>query len=543
MCQNTTAPSLPSADNNGITGTWSPSSISTATSGTTTYTFTPDGGQGCTIDGTLDITIDPEVVPDLSPIGPLCQNTTAPSLPSADNNGITGTWSPSTISTSTSGTTTYTFTPDAGQGCTIDGTLDITIDPEVVPDLSPIGPLCQNTTAPSLPTSDNNGITGTWSPSTISTATSGTTTYTFTPDANQGCTIDGTLDITIDPEVVPDLSPIGPLCQNTTAPSLPSADNNGITGTWSPSTISTATSGTTTYTFIPDANQGCTIDGTLDITIELEVVPDLSPIGPLCQNTTAPSLPSADNNGITGTWSPSTISTATSGTTTYTFTPDGGQGCTIDGTLDITIDPEVIPNLTAIGPLCQNSTAPTLPSADNNGITGTWSPSTINTSSAGTTTYTFTPDGGQGCTIAGTIDITIDPEVVPDLSPIGPLCQNTTAPSLPSADNNGITGTWSPSTISTSTSGTTTYTFTPDGGQGCTIDGTLDITIDPEVIPNLTAIGPLCQNTTAPTLPSADNNGITGTWSPSTINTSSAGTTTYTFTPGRWTRLYHRRND
>ena len=41
----------------------------------------------------------------------------------------------------------------------------------------------------------------------------------------------------------------------------------------------------------------------------------------LCQNATAPALPATSTNGITGTWSPATISTATVGTTTYTFTP------------------------------------------------------------------------------------------------------------------------------------------------------------------------------------------------------------------------------
>jgi hypothetical protein len=38
-----------------------------------------------------------------------------------------------------------------------------------------------------------------------------------------------------------------------------------------------------------------------------------------------------------------------------------------------------------------NSTAPLLPGTSNNDITGTWSPATINTATAGTTTYTFTP--------------------------------------------------------------------------------------------------------------------------------------------------------
>ena len=45
-----------------------------------------------------------------------------------------------------------------------------------------------------------------------------------------------------------------------------------------------------------------------------------------------------------------------------------------------------------------------LPTTSNNGITGTWTPATINTAVAGTTTYTFTPAAGQ-CATTATMDI------------------------------------------------------------------------------------------------------------------------------------------
>src|SRR6185503_18383030 len=172
-----------------ITGTWSPA-FSTATQGTTTYTFTPDAGQ-CATNTTMDVVITTLITPTFTQVGPLCQfSTTVTSLPTSSTNAtpVTGTWSPA-FSTATPGTTTYTFTPDAGQ-CATNTTMDVVITALVTPTFTQVGPLCQfSTTVTALPTSSNNAtpVTGTWSP-TFSTATPGTTTYTFTPDAGQCAT-------------------------------------------------------------------------------------------------------------------------------------------------------------------------------------------------------------------------------------------------------------------------------------------------------------------------------------------------------------------
>src|SRR4029450_11978501 len=476
----------------------------------------------------IDITIAAQVTPVFTAIGPLCVGATAPVLPVASNNGINGTWNPATISTAAAGTTTYTFTPDAGQCATATNTLDVTITDPVTPTFDPIGNLCIGATAPVLPAASNNGITGTWNPATISTATAGTTTYTFTPDAGQ-CASPASIDITIAAQVIPVFNAIGPLCVGATAPTLPTTSNNGITGTWNPASISTATAGTTTYTFTPAAGQCATATTTLDVTITDPVTPTFDPIGALCVGAPAPALPAVSNNGINGTWNPATISTAAAGTTTYTFTPDAGQ-CASPASIDITIAAQVTPVFTAIGPLCVGATAPVLSAASNNGITGTWNPATISTAAAGTTTYTFTPDAGQCATATTTLDITVTAPVTPTFDPIGALCVGATAPALPAVSNNGINGTWNPATISTAAAGTTTYTFTPDAGQ-CASPASIDITIAAQVTPVFTAIGPLCVGATAPTLSAASNNGITGTWNPASISTAAAGTTTYSFTP------------
>ena len=62
----------------------------------------------------MDVDITAPTTPTFTQVAPICINTSAPILPTTSDNGVTGTWSPSTISTSTAGTSTYTFTPDAG---------------------------------------------------------------------------------------------------------------------------------------------------------------------------------------------------------------------------------------------------------------------------------------------------------------------------------------------------------------------------------------------------------------------------------------------
>src|SRR5204863_129074 len=146
--------------------------------------------------------------------------------------------------------------------------------------------------------------------------------------------------------------------------------------------------------------------------------------------------------------------------------------CATTTTMDIVITSLITPVFTQIGPLCQNSTAPLLPATSSNNITGTWNPATINTVATGTTTYTFTPNTGQ-CATTTTMDIVITSQITSTFTQIGPLCQNSTAPLLPTTSSNNITGTWSPAIINTLTAGTATYAFTPAAGQCAAI-----VTID-----------------------------------------------------------------
>ncbi|WP_062045502.1 T9SS type B sorting domain-containing protein [Lentimicrobium saccharophilum] len=531
LCQNSVAPALPAASLEGITGTWNPATITTAAAGTFTFTFTPDDPAQCGIPVDMVILINEEITPAFAQIGPLCQNSTAPALPLISDNGITGSWNPATINTAVAGTFTFTFTPDDPAQCGIPVDMVILINEEITPAFAQIGPLCQNSTAPALPLISDNGITGSWNPATINTAVAGTFTFTFTPDNPAQCGIPVDMVILINEEITPAFAQIGPLCQNSVAPALPAASIEGITGSWNPATINTAVAGTFTFTFTPDNPAQCGVPTTMDIVITDEIVPTFAQIGPLCQNSAAPALPAASIESITGIWNPATINTAVAGTFTFTFTPDDPAQCGVPTTMDIVITNEIVPTFAQIGPLCQNSVAPALPATSIEGITGIWNPATITTTTAGSFTFTFTPDDPTQCGVPTTMDIVITDEIVPTFAQIGPLCQNSAAPALPAASIEGITGTWNPATISTAVAGTFTFTFTPDDPTQCGIPTTMDIVITDEIVPTFAQIGPLCQNSVAPALPVASIEGITGTWNPATISTAVAGTFTFTFTP------------
>ena len=235
-------------------------------------------------------------------------------------------------------------------------------------------------------------------------------------------------------------------------------------------------------------------------------------------------------NYITVDWGTTPAGSYTNALSVIETTSGGCIGTVVN--LTVIITPLITPTFTAIGPLCQNTTAPVLPISSTNtpAITGTWD-AVLSTASAGTIIYTFTPDLGQ-CASTATMSVVATPEITPTFTQIGPLCQNSTAPILPTSSTNlpAITGTWN-AVLSTASAGTIVYTFTPNGGQ-CAIPTIMSVVVTPEITPTFTQLGPLCQNSVAPVLPTSSNDipAITGTWN-TVLSTSNAGTIIYTFTP------------
>ena len=505
FCEGVVISDLPQSSNEGITGSWSPAIDNTQT---TTYTFTPDAGQ-CADVVTMDITIDPSQVPTFTQQGPYCEGDAIPNISTSSNEGVTGSWSPAIDNTQT---TTYTFTPDVGQ-CSNTQTMDIAIDPLVTPTFTQQGPYCEGDVITNISTTSNEGISGSWSPAIDN---SQTTNYTFTPDLGQ-CSNTQTMEITIDPLVTPTFIQQGPYCEGDAVPNISTTSNEGIIGSWSPAIDN---SQTTTYTFTPDLGQ-CSNTQTMEITIDPLVTPSFDQVGPYCEGSNPPALTTNSLEGIDGVWGPPGINTTIIGPSTFAFVPNTGQ-CATNQTMEIIITALQNPSFNQIGPYCEGSVISDLNTISIEGVTGNWSPSIDNTQ---TTTYTFTPDAGQ-CSDIQTMEIVIDLLETPTFVQQPPICVGDNF-SLSNVSNEGITGSWSPTIDNTQT---TPYTFIPDAGQ-CSNEQTMEVSVGPPETPTFAIMGPYCQTGNIDDLPLTSLEGFTGTWNPNTVDNTSTGVFTSTFTP------------
>lgn len=145
----------------------------------------------------VPVTINTPITPTFTPQNDICPGTILQPLPTISNNGISGSWSPAINNTNT---TLYTFTPTIGL-CATTATMTISVNSNTIPIFTPVMPVCSGEIIPALPTTSNNNITGTWSPS-LNNST--TTTYTFTPNSGL-CTTTATMTIIV--MELPDIEP------------------------------------------------------------------------------------------------------------------------------------------------------------------------------------------------------------------------------------------------------------------------------------------------------------------------------------------------
>ena len=342
------------------------------------------------------------------------------------------------------------------------------------------------------------------------TAGVGATNINYTFNDNLGCprSISRSIIVTNTPIIQPVFSFNTSICSGTTAPILPNVSDNGITGTWSPPLVSNTS--TLVYTFIPTFGF---CSSTKSFTITVFKVPLVTPLTQtVCLNSAPNALNTPPIVGTTYQWFSNTVNSniggtiiagATSsfyapptnvvGTRYYYLTATSMVNCilkslvrtvivatgsvnagTLSGNQTLCITGRLLPSTTFIASVPGGTWSTSNPAVASFSTT-----TVINNDSReiicgpGTATITYTVVGAGGCSTSITRTVTGVSAIVPNFTqfPLNTttglyapyaICAGATPIALPQPTQAGLTGTWSPATISNSTSGN--YIFTPTAG-------------------------------------------------------------------------------
>ncbi|MCC6370949.1 MAG: gliding motility-associated C-terminal domain-containing protein [Bacteroidia bacterium] len=492
----------------GTAYSWSPigltgSLIAVSPTVNTAYIVTGTNNLGCTNTQTVSVTVNS--VPTLT------ITSTSPTLCSGSSATLTGsgtlsyTWMPGNIGTSTisvnpASTSVYTLTGSNGFGCTTSMMFTLNVVPTPT-----ITILVSN---PTVCAGDPSTLTAvgatnyTWNPSGItgSIAVVNPTTntnYTLTGDVG-GCVTINTVDVFVNPlpTIVAGASPTN-ICNGATATLTASGAS---TYSWMPGTLSgvsvtVAPSVTTDYTVTATDALGCVNTQTVNLIVSP------TPTVTASASATAVCIGSSitlNAGGATNyTWMPGALSgsavvVSPSVNTIYTVTGDNGAVCSNSATFAVGVNP--LPIVGAAANPTAVCAGGSLTLTASGALNYTWSPVAATGSTAVdnptiTTTYSVLGEDVNGCINTGTTNVVVNP--LPTLTTVATptaICFGSTQ-TVTMSTSGALSYTWSPiasnsTSITDTPTITSTYSVSGTDALGCIGNSTVSVFVVP--IPTIT---------------------------------------------------------
>jgi len=468
---------------------------------TTTYTVTATNpASGCALTEPVTITVNAGGTPTFNALSPVCQNAVAPVLPTTSTNGITGTWSPATISTATAGSTNYTFSP-AGGGCATPYSFTFVVNPLPIVNAGADQTVCQGT---SVTLTATGATTYTWSDNvTQSTSFVPTSTinYTVTGTGIGSCTNTDQVLVTVNPIPVLNAGPDVSIClgQSTVLTATGASAYSWNPGGQTTASITVSPASTTNYS-VTGTSLGCSSSDLVTVNVTGSALINSGLDVTICagQSTTLTATGGVNYTWDNGLGNGNSFNVTPLVTTTYSVSGTNAGGCLGSDALTVTVNPIPIVNAGPDVIICNlESTTLTATGATNY----VWSPGGTTTSSitvtpSTTTSYTVTGTS-LGCSANDIVIVTVAPNPLIDAGPNVSICEGSpvTLTATGGTSYNWDNGLGIGNNFTVTPSSTTTYSLTGTNASGCVGNDNITITVNP--IPNVVA-GPdqtICSNT------------------------------------------------
>lgn len=532
----------------GGTYTWSNGATlaNTAVTSAGTYTVTVTTAAGCmgTASATTTVNTSPTAAANNATI---CQGDCTTLQVTSDANPGIYLWSTGATATSIStclntvGSTNYTVTVTAANGCTVSALANVMVN--VLPIVAITGntSICTGSSTTLTATGGgsylwSNG--GTTSAITVSPPNT-TTTYTVTVTSASGCITTASTTVTVGNTFAPTITGNTSICVGS---SSTLSTSGGGTYAWSngatTSTIGVTPSTTSTYTVTITTASGCS--GIASATVTVNANPLITTNNAtICQGTCANLQANTNSNPATYLWSTGANSTTitpcltTVGSSTYTVTVTNENGCIGTATANVTVNLAPTAAIAGVTNICfGNVTTLTATGGGsynwNNGSTT----SAINVSPPNaSTTYTVTVTNGSACVATASTTVTAGTNLTPIITGNTSICSGSFT--ILSASG-GSSYVWSNgatlANILTTTAGT--YTVTITNSSGCTGTGSTTVMVSPSPTVSILGNTSICNENS--TILTAIGNGTSYLWNngntTSAITITAAGTYTVTVT-------------
>ncbi len=422
------------------------------------------------------------------------------------------------------------------------------------------------------------GLNPTNTYTTVASPTASTVyTVQVNPIGQTNCMQAQSSTITVTSAVAPTITPVSALCTNATSVSLFAIPAGGTwsltpaTSTVGVFTPSLATVGTNTVTYLY-GGAGCSQTATTTIAIEQFVPATITgTINPICLPSNTVNLSAAlgtstlgagvwSGNGVTGTiFSPTVAGVGTHTLTYSTNSVPTTSLCPATGTIAVQLNSAAQPTITAVNPLCTNAPTVTLTVVPTG---GTWSGTGITSTGVftpslaviGNNTYTYSV-GASTCAAVNTTTISVEQFVPSTITgSIATMCITNPAVNLSTAlttstlgvgvwSGNGVTGTTFDPALAGAAVHTLTYSTnsTPTASL-CPSASTLNVTVNSQAQPTITAAGPYCDNYTVQNMTVTPTGGVWSAVTPGSIVSAGGSFSPVSSIVGNNTLLYTLTN-